>query len=115
MSRPVDKSLLSVYTENSEIRFDWDTIKAASNYRKHKISFVEAITVFDDPNALLAKDDRHTTAGELREWIIGLSDRFVVVVTFTRRMSGKQYRLISARRANRKERTLYEEFKKFSL
>jgi uncharacterized protein len=45
----------------------------------------------------------------------GISEKGVLVVIFTKRMSGRSYRLISARKANRKERTLYEEFKKLSL
>jgi uncharacterized DUF497 family protein len=97
-----------------KIRFEWDDKKAAANLKKHHVSFNLAITVFDDPNALIAPDENHSEA-ENREWIIGLSDKGVLVVIFTKRMSGHAYRLISARKANRKERKLYEEFKKLSL
>lgn len=97
-----------------KFRFDWDKNKAESNLKKHHISFDLAITVFDDPNALLAEDSKHST-NEKREWIIGLSDKGVLVVVFTKRVNGTVYRLISARKANRKERILYEEFKKLSL
>lgn len=88
--------------------------KAAANLKKHQISFDLAITVFDDPSALIAPDPKHSKV-ENREWIIGLSDKGVLVVIFTKRMNGRSYRLISARKANRKERSLYEEFKKLSL
>lgn len=96
------------------MKFDWDSSKAESNKKKHHVSFELAITVFDDPYALIAPDPKHSTL-EAREWIIGESDRGVLVVVFTRRLEGKLYRIISARRANRRERKLYEEFKRLSL
>lgn len=74
-----------------------------------------AITVFDDPNALIAPDEKHSSPSEIREWIIGLSDDGVLVVIFTKRKSGQICRLISARKAKSRERKLYEEFKKLSL
>ena len=94
--------------------FEWDAYKAKSNLKKHGVSFELAITVFDDPSALIAPDPKHSAA-EHREWIIGESDNGVLVVVFTRRLSGQIYRLISARRANKRERRLYEEFKKLPL
>jgi uncharacterized protein len=57
-----------------KIRFEWDDKKAAANLKKHHISFDLAITVFDDPSALIAEDPKHSKV-ENREWIIGLSDR----------------------------------------
>ncbi len=96
------------------MRFEWDDKKATANFKKHQISFDLAITVFDDPSALIAPEQKHSKV-ENREWIIGMSDKGVLVVIFTKRMSGRSYRLISARKANRKERSLYEEFKKLSL
>jgi uncharacterized protein len=98
-----------------KIKFDWDPKKASSNLKKHKVSFDLAITVFDDPNALIAPDEKHSTPLELRDWIIGFSDDGILVVIFTKRLSGRLYRLISARRAKKKERILYEKFKKLSL
>jgi uncharacterized DUF497 family protein len=96
------------------VKFDWDQAKASSNLKKHRVSFDLAVTVFDDPYALIAPDPKHSSA-EQREWIIGESDSGVLVVIFTKRLEGKVYRVISARRANRRERKLYEEFKKLSL
>lgn len=95
-------------------RFEWDEKKAASNQKKHKISFEIAITIFDDPNALIAPDLKHSNF-EAREWIIGESDKDILVVIFTKRMDNRIYRIISARKANKKERELYEKFKKFSF
>jgi uncharacterized DUF497 family protein len=97
------------------MRFDWDPSKENQNRLKHGISFLEAITAFDDPCALIAPDPTHSLANELREWLIGESDKGVLVVVFTRRDAGGTLRLISARRASRKERRMYEEIKKLSV
>lgn len=83
--------------------------------QKHRIPFVQAITAFDDPFALVAPDDEHSSAGEMREWLIGEADDGVLVVVFTRRREGQVYRIISARRASQRERKRYEEFKRVSL
>lgn len=96
------------------MKFEWDPAKASSNLKKHHVSFDLAVTVFDDPYALIAPDPKHSSA-EQREWIIGESDSGVLVVIFTKRLEGKVYRVISARRAKRRERKLYEEFKRLSL
>ena len=97
------------------MRFEWDKHKSVANLKKHKINFETAITVFDDPYALIAPDEKHSTVKEKREWIIGESDNGILVVVFTKRIQGAIYRLISARKANKKERKLYEEYKKFPL
>lgn len=92
------------------MKFEWDEKKNQSNKEKHKLDFKLAITVFDDPYALIAPDPKHSQ-DELREWIIGMSDNGVLIVVFTKRFKGRIYRIISARRANRKERRTYEEYK----
>ena len=74
-----------------------------------------AITAFDDPYALIAMDEKHSTEDEKREWIIGKSDKGVLVVIFTIRQPGNVYRIISARPANRYERKQYEKWKELSL
>src|SRR5262245_33553329 len=93
------------------MRFDWDGRKATSNLLKHHVSFEDAITAFDDPFALMATDAKHSTATEECRWLIGESDIGVVVVVFTVRQPGSVYRIISARRASRKERSRYDEAK----
>lgn len=95
--------------------FEWDLAKATVNKRKHGINFELAITAFDDPHALIAPDPKHSTHNEEREWLIGKSDSGVLVIVFTKRMKGRIYRIISARRANKKERKLYEYSKRVSL
>jgi uncharacterized protein len=52
-----------------KIRFEWDDKKAAANFKKHHFSFDLAITVFDDPSALIAEDPKHSKV-EHREWIL---------------------------------------------
>jgi|SRR3989344_3374920 len=90
-------------------RFEWDTTKAAANLIKHGVSFNEAITVFDDPNRLLLPDPWHSTSEEIRELVIGVSDlgRELLVVYAEREPDTT--RVISARRANRRERKRYYE------
>jgi uncharacterized DUF497 family protein len=92
------------------MEFEWDPVKAVSNKKKHGISFRLAITVFDDPFALRTTDEKHSTTEEERFWQIGESDSGVLVVVFTVRGKGnkERYRLISARKANKSERALYE-------
>jgi len=93
------------------MRFDWDEKKAVGNKTKHGVSFADAITAFDDPFALIEKDAIHSNAPEIREQLIGESQAGVLVVIFTIREAGTVYRIISARKASRKERRFYEEAK----
>jgi uncharacterized protein len=97
------------------VQFEWDEGKARRNLHKHRIAFDRAITAFDDPFALIALDDLHSSPEELREWLIGESDNGVLVVVFTMREQEQICRIISARRANRSERRRYEEYKRISL
>ncbi len=96
------------------MRFEWDVTKATKNAEKHGVTFERAITAFDDPFALITLDEPHSTS-ERREWLIGESDVGVLVVIFTIRQPGNIYRIISARKAKRKERKRYEEIKGLSI
>lgn len=87
--------------------FEWDVQKAASNLKRHGVSFAEAVTVFQDPVAKIHADPDHSVI-EVREIIVGHSARHrLLVVAFTDR--GGTIRLISARGATRRERRDYEE------
>jgi uncharacterized DUF497 family protein len=97
------------------MKSEWDPKKDTANQKKHGIAFSDAITVFDDPFALIAPDPEHSTELERREWIIGDADLGILVVIFTIRDPGSIYRIISARPANRKERKQYEESKRISI
>ena len=85
--------------------FEWAFHKAESNKQKHHVSFEEAATVFGDENSLTIDDAVHSKA-EKREVTIGMSsnNKILVVVHTTR---GKNIRIISARKANKKEKTYY--------
>ena len=87
--------------------FEWDDDKARSNRAKHGVSFEEAATVFADPPSLTIPDPAHSQA-EDRFVIMGSSyqGRLLVVVHTER---GDNIRVISARRASRRERKVYEE------
>ncbi|MCK4577340.1 MAG: BrnT family toxin [Candidatus Marinimicrobia bacterium] len=91
------------------MRFEWDPEKAKSNERKHKVSFLEAQTVFYDENARFMADPDHSET-EDRFVILGLSSKLrTLVVCHCYRISDNMIRIISARKATRNERDLYEE------
>jgi uncharacterized DUF497 family protein len=97
------------------MRFGWDERKATANREKHGITFEQAITAFDDPFALIAPDPAHSRPTEDRRWLIGASDVGVLVVVFTIREPGAVHRIISARRASRRERRRYEQSKRIPV
>ena len=92
------------------MRFEWDDKKAERNTLKHGISFEMAAFAFDDPYALMMEDEKHSTH-ERRQWLIGDSGEKVLIVVFTMRPPRGNIRIVSARRANRRERRMYEESK----
>jgi len=94
--------------------FEWDENKARSNQAKHGVSFDEVQLAFDDPHALLALDQRHSVGGEQRTWLIGESRARLYVVIFTERRPDR-YRIISARRAGRRDRRKYAANKRDTL
>lgn len=91
----------------STLRFEWDPVKAAANFRKHGVSFDEARTVFEDDEALFMADPDHSV-DEDRWVLLGMSGTArVLVVVHCERAAGTVMRLISARKADRQERDLY--------
>ncbi|MBI4788505.1 MAG: BrnT family toxin [Chloroflexi bacterium] len=91
----------------SPLRFEWDPEKARRNRQSHDVAFEEAQTVFDDPHARVMDDPDHSLDEE-RAIIIGYSARNrLLFVSFAAR--GDVIRIISARRADRLERKLYED------
>lgn len=89
------------------MNLEWDPKKAASNLRKHRVSFHEAATVLEDPLSTTFPDPDHSIT-EKRNLTIGQSSsgRILVVSHVDRRTA---VRLITARRATRRERRFYEE------
>ncbi len=94
------------------LRFSWDRNKAASNSRKHGVSFEIAVRVFSDPFALTEQD--RVEAGEYRWQTLGMIEGGrLIVVAHTAEVEDEAdtIRIISARRAQRHERRRYEEEK----
>lgn len=87
--------------------FEWDDEKAASNLRKHGVPFDEAVTVFGDARAITFSDTDHSES-EDRSRTYGLSSkgRLLVVIHTERRHN---LRIISARKATRHEKAIYED------
>lgn len=89
------------------ILFEWDERKADASHAKHGVTFHEARIVFGDPRAITLDDPDHSLE-ERRRLVLGRSDHGrLLALVFTVRPSG--VRVISARRANRRERRRYEE------
>lgn len=88
------------------MEFDWDLKKAASNLKKHEVSFKEAGTVFGDSLAVTYSDPDHSHS-EDRFLTFGMSqNNRLLVVSHTER-KGK-VRIISARLMTKHERKIYE-------
>ena len=86
------------------MEFEWDRVKADSNFEKHGLDFVTAAEVFDDPNLFVVIDFR--AYRERRYQAIGVTGGVVLFVAYTMRR-GNVCRIISARRASRSERAAY--------
>ncbi len=86
----------------------WDINKAAENLVKHKIEFSHAATVLDDPMAITIEDERH----EEQRFITLGADLLARIPVVVYAYGGEdKIRLISARKAAKKERKAYEEKK----
>lgn len=90
------------------MKFDWDNRKAEANLKVHDVSFEEAQEAFFDPNAVEFYDADHSTRTEKRYNLVGLSSRRLLFVVYSE-LEGPMVRIISARRAESKQRKLYEE------
>ena len=89
------------------IRFEWGETKSVSNQARHGVSFEEAQTVFFDDEALFFSDPDHSN-DEDRFLLLERSFRLrVVIVCHCYREQESVIRIISARRATRKERLVY--------
>ena len=91
-------------------RFEWDPAKAANNLRKHGVSFQTAARVLADPYALVELD--RIENGEERWQTVGVVEGVLLIMvahTVREQDDTEVIRVISARRANRRERRRYEE------
>ena len=86
--------------------YEWDNNKNDANELKHGLRFEVAIEVFSDENAVVQFN--RNVDGEIRDQIIGKLENEIVIlfVVFTKR--AQKIRLITARRANKEERAIYE-------
>ena len=89
------------------MEFEWDENKAEINLKKHRISFHEAATVFDDPLAITFNDPDNSI-GEYRFITFGLSRFNHLLVVAHVDLDGR-IRIISARKITKQERKIYEE------
>ena len=85
--------------------FTWDPAKAITNLRKHGVTFSEAATAFGDPLAAYYRDVVNPRRGVL----VGRSESARALVTVYVEVTDDLVRIISARRANARERRAYEE------
>ena len=89
------------------ITFDWDQAKAASNQKKHGVSFEEARSIFYDEFAVQFFDDENS-GSEDRFLMLGFSDEArLLIVCHCEREKGNVIRIISARKATKKEGKYY--------
>lgn len=90
------------------MKFEWDLSKAASNLKKHKVSFEEASTVFFDPLAKITGDPDHSD-DESRQILIGYSHlRKLLFVVHVYKEKKDSIRIISARKATKRETKDFE-------
>jgi uncharacterized protein len=85
------------------MEFEWDENKRQSNLSKHGIDFVRAAAIFNNP--ILEREDNRYDYGESRLIALGETNGVVLFVVYT--MQGSVYRIISARRATKRERNKY--------
>lgn len=90
------------------IKFEWDTVKARKNLKKHEVSFEEARSVFYDydENAIQFFDPNSSNE-EDRFLMLGLSEHYRIVLVCHCERSGDVIRIISARKAKPRERKHY--------
>lgn len=92
------------------MEFEWDEDKNRANFKKHRVRFEAAVAVFDDPAEL--SEPALGVHGEMRTqtmgFVAGLAVLFVVHTERRNFEGGPVVRLISARRASRKERARYD-------
>ena len=90
------------------IKFEWDIVKAASNKKKHGVSFEEAQSVFYDEFAVQFLDEDNSVSEE-RFLMLGFSDEArLLIVCHCERDQGNIIRIISARKATKNESNYYQ-------
>lgn len=89
------------------IKFEWDSAKATANIKKHGVSFEEAQSAFYDEFAIQFFDDDHSSDEE-RFLLLGMSTGSrLLLVAHCEREAGHVIRIISARKASKRESAFY--------
>ena len=88
-----------------DVPFEWDSQKAVTNFRKHKVKFELACEAFFDP--FVCYLDEQIVGGEFRERLVGLTTTWLLLLVVYA-IRGDVIRIISARMATRSEREIYE-------
>ena len=88
------------------MNFAWDENKRRSNLLKHRVDFADAVGVFYDDNAVTVEDPDHYQ--EQRFITLGMDYRLQMLVVVNMQKDGNIIRIISARKADHKERKQYE-------
>jgi uncharacterized DUF497 family protein len=94
----------------SIIQFEWDPAKARINLARHGVAFEDAQLVWDDPNHILLLE--RYESGEERWQVIGYANSMVILVvwhTYPDADDDNRVRIIGARKAERRERSAYEQ------
>ncbi|GAB5497752.1 MAG: BrnT family toxin [Pseudohongiellaceae bacterium] len=94
----------------TDLVFEWNTQKEAVNAAKHGVTFSEAQSAFTDEFARLIPDPEHSE-DEDRFILLGMSFRSRLLVVCHCVRSAERIRVISARKATRQERIIYEDFR----
>ena len=90
------------------IKFEWDLPKATANLKKHQVSFDEAKSVFYDEFAVQFFDEEHSS-NEERFLMLGISSNArLLLVCHCEREHGEVIRIISARKATKRESVFYQ-------
>jgi len=108
LNYPLDNKLQHIYNVfMNSTSFSWDDKKNIANQKKHRISFEEGQSVFFDEHAIEYYDPDHSES-EDRFLMLGHSYRVrILVVSYTLRKDGTDIRVISARKATKKEQNAY--------
>lgn len=90
------------------IKFEWDLLKATANLKKHQVSFDDAKSVFYDEFAVQFFDEEHSS-NEERFLMLGISSNArLLLVCHCEREHGEVIRIISARKATKRESAFYQ-------
>ena len=90
------------------LKFEWELPKASTNFKKHQVTFEEASSVFHDEIAVQFFDEEHSSE-EDRFLMLGMSSGArLLIVCHCERVQGQVIRIISARKATRRESAFYQ-------